>query len=333
MSTNLHDRYNKSSIRMTKASVPHFYDSGDDEKNSSEGSPSEPELGGLFAGLKPNWAEPMIMKNVSENRNNEGSKRSFSATGSVYSNASYAPNKIEVESFKDDDHLVNMLIEEHPLIAFKNRRHGRDCCFRFQMFFVAFYKLAFLRSSLPPKYPLLNLSILVILLFLDIAAALMLFLLYEHEANFQIPQIPYLFIYPFTIIIAPIMALASIFICKASFYRVFLNTNALTCTTNIFLTLLIELVFLFLVGDEARSQLRSTDTIEPIILLLMKIALKIMLAYFACKQLAFNNNSSFFINKSVLEKISKKIKPLQGSDCATDIFKRGSEEDNTSFND
>lgn len=147
-----------------------------------------------------------------DSKNNQSSKRSFSATGSVYSQASYEPNKIEVESFKDNEHLINLLVEEHPLIAFKNRRHGRDCCFRVQMFFVAFFKFAFLRSSLPPKYPLLNLSVMVILLFLDISASLMLFLLYEHESQFQITLVPFLFFYPFTVIISPIMAFTSIFI-------------------------------------------------------------------------------------------------------------------------
>ena len=122
-----------------------------------------------------------------------------------------------------------MSIEESPLTGFKNQRHGRDCCFRFQITIIAFLKLAFLRSSLPPKYPLLNLSIMIILLFLDISSAMMLFLLYQHEAQFQITMIPFTFIYPLTIIISPLLACASIFICKSSFYRIFMNMNALTC--------------------------------------------------------------------------------------------------------
>lgn len=243
VNTHLNDRYNKSSVRHTKISAPHFYEEEED-KESSEESDENNEIGGLFTNLKSNWVEPLLMKQT-DSKNNQSSKRSFSATGSVYSQASYAPNKIEVESYKDNEHLINLLVEEHPLIAFKNRRHGRDCCFRFQMFFVAFFKCAFLRNSLPPKYPLLNLSVMVILLFLDISASLMLFLLYEHEKQFQITLVPFLFIYPFTIIISPIIALTSVFICRASFYRIFLNTNALTCSTNILLTLLVELVLLF----------------------------------------------------------------------------------------
>lgn len=148
------------------------------------------------------------------------------------------------------------------------------------MFFVAFYKLAFLRNSLPPKFPVLNLSIMIILLFLDVAGALMLFLLYEHEKNFQYALIPFCFVYPFTIILSPIAALTSIFICKASFYRIFLNMNALTCTTNIFLTACFEVVFLFCVGDTARGQMRNIDSIEPLVLCLVKMAVKILLAYF-----------------------------------------------------
>mmetsp|Transcript_1353 Transcript_1353/g.1494 ORF Transcript_1353/g.1494 Transcript_1353/m.1494 type:complete len:288 (-) Transcript_1353:313-1176(-) len=231
MSIHLNEKYNRSSVRQTKASVPRFFEESGEAPESHEDDSEDKPFGGIFNGLKTNWGEPLVMKEKNDSyqyNNSNQSKRSFSATGSVYSNASYAPNKIEVESVVDETDNIVTIIDSNPLLVFKNRRHGIDFCFRFKIFFVAFYKLSFLRSSLPPRYPLLNLSMLVILLFLDIAAALMLFLLYEHEKHFQYPMIPFLFIYPFTVIISPLIALTSIFICKASFYRIYLNINALT---------------------------------------------------------------------------------------------------------
>jgi hypothetical protein len=218
----------KASVLLAKASMARFQerDSSSDNMMSSDKDQTEEE--GLFGNLKSNWREPLIMKDMKASKNRMMSKNSFSATRSDYSNSSYAPNKIEVDSY-DNEHLANMNVEAHPLIAFKNRRHGRDCCFRVKITLVALLKLVFLRGSLPPRYPLLNLIVMIVLLFVDIAAALMVFLLYEHEATFQMTMIPYIFIYPFTIIIAPIIGLTSIFICKASFYRIFMNVNALTC--------------------------------------------------------------------------------------------------------
>mmetsp|Transcript_11557 Transcript_11557/g.10228 ORF Transcript_11557/g.10228 Transcript_11557/m.10228 type:complete len:374 (+) Transcript_11557:1180-2301(+) len=225
-STSQIDKYNGSN-NMTVSSVPKFHQSPEhsEEEDSEVEIYDEPDK--LFAGLKSNWAEPKIIKG-NESKHLETNKDSFSASGSIYSQASYRPNKIEVESYDDDEHLVRMLLDEHPLTGFKNRRHGRDCCFRFKISIVAFLKFAFLRSSLPPKYPLLNIGIMIMLLFTDIASSLMLVLLYEHEAQFQITLIPYLFIYPFTIVLSPLAALASIFICKSSFYRIFMNLNALS---------------------------------------------------------------------------------------------------------
>ena len=191
----------------------------------------------------------------------------FSATGSVYSNASYAPNKIEVQSIEDNEQLADLMVEENPLIAFKNRRHGRDFWFRVKIFFVAFYKLVFMRNSLPPLYPMVNLSIMVVLLFVDIFASLMLLLLYMHESEIQYPIIPFVFIYPLTIFISPLIGITSVFIWKASFYRIFLNMNALTCTTNILLTLISEFIIVFWIGDDAKGQIRETDSIEPLIIL------------------------------------------------------------------
>lgn len=320
----------KSTILLSKASISRFRERDESGDNNTSSDKEEEDEGGLFGNLKSNWREPLIMKeqnDLGNSRNQVSDMNSFSATGSEYSNASYAPNRIEVESYKDNEHLYEMLVEEHPLIAFKNRRHGRDCGFRIKITLVALLKLVFLRSSLPPKYPLLNLSIMVILLFLDIGAALMVFLLYEHEAKFQITMIPYIFIYPFTIIISPIIALTSIFICKASFYRIFMNTNALTCLTNIFLTLILEFCLAF-VGKSARGQLKSTDTVEPIILLFIKLVLKILLSYFACKQLAFNDNSAFHSNKMILDGISRSLQKESTGEYEAEIFnQRTYEED------
>jgi len=192
------------------------------------------------------------------------------------------------------------------------------------MFFLSFYKLTLLRNILPPKYPVLNLSAMVVLLFLDTASSFMLFLLYEHERTFQLALIPFLFVYPFTVILSPIAALLSIFICKASFYRMFLNVNALTCTTNIFLTFIFEFVFLFIVKDNNKGQIRSTDSIEPMILCLLKMVFKIQLGYFACKQLAFNNNNSFHENRKELMAIHKKV-----TDEMTDLGENKSHDQQT----
>jgi len=63
-------------------------------------------------------------------------------------------------------------------------------------------------------------------------------------------------------------------------------------------------VLLFLVGDETKDQLRSTESIEPIIILCVKIVIKITMSYFGAKQLAFNNNNSFYSNKAALEKVA-----------------------------
>lgn len=132
MSTHIRDKYNRSSLRQTKASVPHFYEEADEdeeEEENEESSQTRNKLGGIFNGLKSNWVEPIIMKNATDPTNTPpglGMGSFFSATGSAYSNASYTPNQIEVESLKENDNLADILIEEHPLIAFKNRRHGRD---------------------------------------------------------------------------------------------------------------------------------------------------------------------------------------------------------------
>lgn len=129
MSTNsyLMTKYNRSSVKHTKASIPYFYESGEEENNESDDSDEQHNLGGYIGSLKPNWEEPFIMKPNEDMVYDSMDKRSFSATGSVYSNASYAPNKIEVESYNDEEDMINFMVEEHPLIAFKNRRHGRDC--------------------------------------------------------------------------------------------------------------------------------------------------------------------------------------------------------------
>ena len=200
----LNDKLNNST-KLTVASVPKYNKSQENSEEESEEDEKYEEIDGIFAGLKQNWTEPMIVKG-SESKVNITNMDSFSASGSLYSQASYTPNRIEVENYEGDEELIKMMVDESPLTGFKNRRHGRDCCFRFRITIIAFLKLAFLRSSLPPKYPLLNLSIMIILLFLDISAAMMLFLLYQHEAQFQITMIPFAFIYPFTIIISPLLA-------------------------------------------------------------------------------------------------------------------------------
>lgn len=51
--TNLNNRYNKSSVRQTKISAPHFYESADD-KESSEESDDENKIGGFFTNLMAN---------------------------------------------------------------------------------------------------------------------------------------------------------------------------------------------------------------------------------------------------------------------------------------
>ena len=119
------DQKLNSSVRLTVGSLPKFYKSPEnsEEEESDEEVFDEPDK--LFAGLKSNWAEPMLIKG-NESRNEPTRNDSYSASGSIYSQASYRPNKIEVESYEDDDQLVRMLVEEHPLTGFKNRRHGRD---------------------------------------------------------------------------------------------------------------------------------------------------------------------------------------------------------------
>ena len=268
MSVHLNEKYNRSSARQTKVSMPHFYEDTDENKeHTSEEDSENKHFGGLLNNFKTNWAEPLLMKDKSDTQFNQSNKNSFSATGSVYSNASYAPNKIEVQSIEDNEQLADLMVEENPLIAFKNRRHGRDFWFRVKIFFVAFYKLVFMRNSLPPLYPMVNLSIMVVLLFVDIFASLMLLLLYMHESEIQYPVIPFVFIYPLTIFISPLIGITSVFIWKASFYRIFLNMNALTCTANIFLTLISEFIIVFWIGDDAKGQIRETDSIEPLIIL------------------------------------------------------------------
>lgn len=197
------------------------------------------------------------------------------------------------------------------------------------MFFIAFYQFVFLRTTLPPRYPVLNISIMILLLFADVAASLMLFLLYEHEAKFQFPMIPFIFIYPFTVILSPIMALTSVFICKASFYRIFLNLNALTCVTNVFLTLVVEIIYSFSRGEEGESQLRSTQVVEPIIILVLKIFVKVAISHFACKQMAFNENSSFYFNKRVLDSVSKMHQETTDNG-SSDMYKQNSDNDTVS---
>ena len=329
MSIHIQSRYNRSSLRHTKASCPRFADEGEDKNPSSLERSSEESnknnINALFGGFKNNWDEPLLLKGSNENKE-DSAKHSFSATGSVCSEASYVPDRIEVESYDEDEIEAHFNTEENPLVAFKNRRHGRDFCFRFQMFFISFFNLVFLRSVLPPKYPVLNLSLMIILLSIDTACALMVFLLYEHESNFQLTLIPFWFIYPFTILISPLLALTSIVLCRASFYRIFSNLNALTCTTNILFTFIFEFVLLCL-SEDSKGQLRSTEAIEPFILLGVKIILKIAIAFFASKQIAFSNNHNFYYNRRVLK--SHRIKVENTEDWVTDIFKRNSEDERT----
>ena len=167
MSIHIQSRYNRSSLRQTKASNPRFADEVEDEKTLSFEKSSEKSnknnLNAIFGGFKNDWDEPLILKRTNENKE-DLAKHSFSATGTVYSKASYVPDQIEVQSYDEDELEAHFNAEENPLVAFKNRRHGRDFCFRFQMFFISFYNLVFFRSVLPPKYPILNLSLMIILL-------------------------------------------------------------------------------------------------------------------------------------------------------------------------
>ena len=165
-----------------------------------------------------------------------------------------------------------------------------------------------------------------VVLYIDTACALTVFLLYDHEKQFQLTLIPFWFIYPFTILLSPLLALTSIILCRASFYRIFTNLNALTCSTNILFTFIFELVFLCLSKD-SRGQIRSTQAIKPFVLLGAKIILKIVIAYFASKQIAFSTNQNFYYNRKLLKSYRVKIENTE--DWVTDIFKRNSEGEKT----
>mmetsp|Transcript_6952 Transcript_6952/g.6475 ORF Transcript_6952/g.6475 Transcript_6952/m.6475 type:complete len:590 (+) Transcript_6952:2890-4659(+) len=220
------ERFNNST-KISDVTIPKFYNSGEESNRESDDGESSEEYDQMFTGLKSKWTEPFLIKG-DDKKTKQQRNDSYTVTESNYSQASYSPNKVEVEDYENNEQLAKMLHDDNPLNDFRNRRHSRGCCFQFKISIVAFLKLGFLRSSLPPKYPILNLSMMIIVLFLDIAAAMMIFLLYWQKEEFQAPLAPFAFIYPFTVILSPLMALTSILVCKSSFYRIFMNLNALT---------------------------------------------------------------------------------------------------------
>ena len=88
-----------------------------------------------------------------------------------------------------------------------------------------------------------------------------------------------------------------------------------------------EIVLAFFIGSTLRGQMRSTETIEPIIILISKIGIKILMSYFACKQLAFNDNNAFYRNKEILDNINQTMVKESTGDYVSEIFKRESEEE------
>ena len=73
--------------------------------------------------------------------------------------------------------------------------------------------------------------------------------------------------------------------------------------------------------------MRSTETIEPILILISKIGIKILMSYFACKQLAFNDNNAFYRNKEILDNINQIMVKESTGGYVSEIFKRESEEE------
>jgi len=56
------------------------------------------------------------------------------------------------------------------------------------------------------------------------------------------------------------------------------------------------------------------------------------MSYFACKQLAFNDNNSFYVNRDTLQSINKTVSKESTRDYVSEIFKRESDEEH-SFED
>ena len=88
-----------------------------------------------------------------------------------------------------------------------------------------------------------------------------------------------------------------------------------------------EIILAFFVGSTLRGQVRSTETVEPILILISKIWIKILMSYFTCKQLAFNDNNSFYNNKQILDSINQNFSKESTGDYVSEIFKRDSDED------
>mmetsp|Transcript_27419 Transcript_27419/g.27292 ORF Transcript_27419/g.27292 Transcript_27419/m.27292 type:complete len:246 (-) Transcript_27419:356-1093(-) len=191
------------STKISDASGPKFFSSREEQSDDSDEEDSE-EFDKMFSGLKSKWAEPFLIKPKEKTKIQNSDN--FSITESNNSQGSYSPNKVKIEDYEDDEQLAKMLNDDNPINDFKHRRHSRGCCFKFKISIVAFFKLAFLRNSLPPKYPILNLSMMIILLFLDIASAIMVFLLYEQKEGFAATLVPFAFIYPLTVVISPLAA-------------------------------------------------------------------------------------------------------------------------------
>jgi len=79
------------STRLSVTSGPRYYQSPENSEEESDEDEEYDENYGIFAGLKHNWAEPLILKG-NESKNNLINMDSFSASGSLYSQASYTPN-------------------------------------------------------------------------------------------------------------------------------------------------------------------------------------------------------------------------------------------------
>mmetsp|Transcript_6952 Transcript_6952/g.6481 ORF Transcript_6952/g.6481 Transcript_6952/m.6481 type:complete len:84 (+) Transcript_6952:4711-4962(+) len=80
-------------------------------------------------------------------------------------------------------------------------------------------------------------------------------------------------------------------------------------------------------GSIDGGQMRSSQTVEPILLLIGKIVLKVMMAYFACKQLAFNENHEYWKNKDLLDNIHTNVSKENTRDYVSEMFRRESEDE------